>query len=207
MCTAHAAAEPNFAEEWVGVYVCKNGAHVITWPHDAIPRHACSTGDPTTCWPKCLTWIQLHTSRSSLFVLDLASHYGNLFLHPAASLPTASNRQQCSVCSLPRNAGFASERGISYWLSFDPDSRMLKYGMGHHMEETTLLSCALPDGLGSLYHTCPKLVCLHGYDGPVQQRSLYEAKLSSLGGQRQVCPPRRSQQVQQSAPDSKSAAS
>ena len=75
---------------------------------------------------------------------------------------------------------------ISYWLSFDPDSRMLKYGMGHHMEETTLLSCALPDALGSLYHTCPKLVCLHGYAGPVQQRSLYETKLSNLGGQHQV---------------------
>ena len=76
---------------------------------------------------------------------------------------------------------------ISYWLSFDPDSRMLKYGMGHHMEETTLLSCVLPDGLGSLYQTCPKLVCLRGYDGLVQERSLYEAKLSNLGGQRQAC--------------------
>ena len=64
---------------------------------------------------------------------------------------------------------------------------MLKYGMGHHMEETTLFSCPLPDALGSLYHTCPKLVCLRGYTGPVQQRSLYETKLSTLGGQRQVC--------------------
>ena len=88
---------------------------------------------------------------------------------------------------LLRIAGFASERVITYWLSFDPDSRMLKYGIGHHMEETTLLSCALPDALGSLYRTCPKLVCLHGYVGPVQQRSLYETKLISLGGQRQVC--------------------
>ena len=85
-----------------------------------------------------------------------------------------------------RIAGFAIERVITYWLSFDPDSRMLKYGMGHHMEETTLLSCTLPDALGSLYHTCPKLVCLHGYAGPVQQRSLYETKLSTLGGQCQV---------------------
>ena len=86
-----------------------------------------------------------------------------------------------------RVAGFASERVITYWLSFDPDSRMLKYGMGHHMEETTLLSCTLPDALGSLYRTCPKLVCLHGYVGPVQQRSLYETKLINAGGQRQVC--------------------
>ncbi|CAK0784442.1 hypothetical protein CVIRNUC_007646 [Coccomyxa viridis] len=103
------------------------------------------------------------------------------------------SRSGTHVISSPHNAipphacstGFASERVISYWLSFDPDSRMLKYGMGHHMEETTLFSCPLPDALGSLYHTCPKLVCLRGYTGPVQQRSLYETKLSTLGGQRQ----------------------
>ena len=43
-------------------------------------------------------------------------------------------------------AGFVEGRMIAYWLSFDPDSRVLKYGMGHHMEETTLLTCPLPEG-------------------------------------------------------------
>ena len=75
---------------------------------------------------------------------------------------------------------------IAYWLSFDPDSCMLKYGMGHHMEETTLLTCTLPTGLGSLTETCPKLVTLHGYERPVQLRSVYEAKLSTAGCRSQV---------------------
>ena len=75
---------------------------------------------------------------------------------------------------------------ITYWLSFDPDSWTLKYGMGHHMEETTLLTCALPESLGSLTETCPKLVALHGYSGPVHLRSVYEAKLSTSGCRSQV---------------------
>ena len=76
---------------------------------------------------------------------------------------------------------------ISYWLSFDPDSRTLKYGMGHHMEETTLLTYPLPDTCNGLFATCPKLVSLHGYSGPVQLKSLYEAKLSTAVGSSQVC--------------------
>ena len=63
---------------------------------------------------------------------------------------------------------------------------MLKYGMGHHMEETTLLTCPLPTSLSSLTETCPKLVTLHGYEGPVQLRSVYEAKLSTAGCRSQV---------------------
>ena len=83
-------------------------------------------------------------------------------------------------------AGFVEGRTIAYWLSFDPDSRTIKYGMGHHMEETTLLTCTLPDSLSCLTETCPKLVTLHGYDGPVQLRSVYEAKLSTVGCCNQV---------------------
>ncbi len=83
-------------------------------------------------------------------------------------------------------AGFVEGRMIAYWLSFDPDSRVLKYGMGHHMEETTLLTCPLPEGLCCLTETCPKLVTLHGYDRPVHLRSIYEAKLSTAGCRSQV---------------------
>ena len=84
------------------------------------------------------------------------------------------------------SAGFVEGRMIAYWLSFDPDSHVLKYGMGHHMEETTLLTCPLPDGLCCLTETCPKLVALHGYDRPVHLRSVYEAKLSTAGCRSQV---------------------
>ena len=126
-----------------------------------------------------------HVHQDHLFVLDLALHHCRF---PLLCVKCVNSKQKAAVLSLLplRIAGFASERVITYWLSFDPDSRVLKYGMGHHMEETTLLSCALPDALGSLYRTCPKLVCLHGYAGPVQQRSLYETKLINTGGQRQV---------------------
>ncbi len=84
-------------------------------------------------------------------------------------------------------AGLLSGRKISYWVSFDPDSHTLKYGMGHHMEETTLLSCVLPEAFESLFETCPKLVSLHGYPGQVRLRSVYEAKLSTAGCRSEVC--------------------
>lgn len=99
-------------------------------------------------------------------------------------MPVVGKWQTPISARLP--AGCVAEGMISYWLSFDPDARMLKYGMGHHMEETTLLSCALPGTLGSLFKTCPKLVSLHGYSGSVQLRSVYEAKLSTTGGRAQV---------------------
>ena len=60
--------------------------------------------------------------------------------------------------------------------------------MGHHMEETTLLSCTLPDALGSLYRTCPKAGLPAWLRRPcAAETSLYETKLINLGGQRQVC--------------------
>lgn len=68
-------------------------------------------------------------------------------------------------------------------MSFDPDSCTLKYGIGHHMEETTALVYCLPEELRSLYRAAPKLVCLHGYaSGPIEPRSVFEAKLRALEG-------------------------
>ena len=55
------------------------------------------------------------------------------------------------------------------------------------MEETTLLSCALPEAFGSLFETCPKLVSLHEYPGQIRLRSVYEAKLSTAGCRSEVC--------------------
>ena len=55
------------------------------------------------------------------------------------------------------------------------------------MEETTLLSCALPEACESLCETCPKLVSLHEYPGQIQLRSVYEAKLSTVGCRSEVC--------------------
>ena len=72
-------------------------------------------------------------------------------------------------------------------MSFDPDSGILKYGIGHHMEETTLIVYSLPPSMSCLFRTTPKLVCLHGYSsGPVERRSIFEAKLCTLDGN-QVC--------------------
>jgi hypothetical protein len=55
------------------------------------------------------------------------------------------------------------------------------------MEETTLLSCVLPEACGSLFETCPKLVSLHEYPGQIRLRSVYEAKLSTAGCRSKVC--------------------
>jgi hypothetical protein len=68
-------------------------------------------------------------------------------------------------------------------VSFDPNACSLKYGMGHHMEETTLLAYRLPEELTSLFRASPKVVSLLGYgDGPVEPRSIFEAKLRALEG-------------------------
>lgn len=67
-------------------------------------------------------------------------------------------------------------------MSFDPDSCTLKYGVGHHMEETTMLVYGLPSDMHVHFRTTPKVVCLHGYNGPVERRSIFEAKLSTLDG-------------------------
>ncbi|CAL8469514.1 g9055 [Coccomyxa elongata] len=80
-------------------------------------------------------------------------------------------------------SGYQAERWLSYWVSFDPDSGILKYGIGHHMEETTLITYSLPASMSCLFRTTPKLVCLHGYTaGPVERRSIFEAKLCTLDG-------------------------
>lgn len=70
-------------------------------------------------------------------------------------------------------------------MSFDPDGCKIKYGIGHHMEETTMLEHSL--NLGSeamaLFRTAPKVVSLHGYSaGPIERRSVFEAKLLTLNG-------------------------
>ncbi len=84
-------------------------------------------------------------------------------------------------------AGYQADRWLSYWVSFDPDTCVLKYGIGHHMEETIMMTYSLPPSMSCLFRTTPKLVCLHGYTaGPVERRSIFEAKLCTLDG-RQVC--------------------
>ncbi|BDA44750.1 hypothetical protein COCOBI_06-2280 [Coccomyxa sp. Obi] len=80
-------------------------------------------------------------------------------------------------------SGYQAERWLSYWVSFDPDACVLKYGIGHHMEETIMIAYSLPASMSCLFRTTPKLVCLHGYTaGPVERRSIFEAKLCTLDG-------------------------
>lgn len=54
---------------------------MISLPHNAIPLHACSIGDPT---PYMVAWVpQLMSDlciKDPLFVLDLALQHSNVFL-------------------------------------------------------------------------------------------------------------------------------
>ena len=94
----------------------------------------------------------------------------------------------CTYQVLPACAGYELDRWLSYWVSFDPDTCTLKYGVGHHMEETTMMTYGLPADMGGLFRTTPKLVTLQGYiAGPVERRSIFEAKLSTLDGHEVRC--------------------
>ncbi|KAK9831309.1 hypothetical protein WJX81_000976 [Elliptochloris bilobata] len=89
-------------------------------------------------------------------------------------------------------AGYVENRRLSFWLSFDPDAQTVKYGKGHHMEESTLLqhtftcgkTCSLSARreMDALFGPEPKLVALHGAPGPVVVRCAFQAKLGELVG-------------------------
>ena len=162
----------------MGVHVSQGSACLIASPKQAIHPHACSTGNT----------IQHAFLKAPAFRKHKRIAFAWLSCVQSLFICTVSRRRepQPEGPSL-LSVGFLSGRKVSYWLSFDPDSRTLKYGMGHHMEETTLLSCVLPEACGSLFETCPKLVSLHEYPGQVRLRSVYEAKLSTAGCRSEVC--------------------
>lgn len=61
-------------------------------------------------------------------------------------LGTDKDRVQPLVEVKSKNVGYEPNEKISYWLSYDRDRMVIKYGKGYHMVETTLLKHDFLDG-------------------------------------------------------------